>query len=617
MNGLGNRFSRENYGLPKPLIPVLGKPMLFWLLDNLNLKPVNSIIMPYTSLLDNYNFQSQLLERYPDVNFQFIPLSYSTRGAAETIQIALQTLDQADLLYNFMLMDCDTFYFQDIVSDYQTSNNPNTIFYFTDIQDQPIFSYITLQEGQVTDIAEKRRISDFANCGVYCFSSGRLLLDYCNKLLNTQLTVNNEYYVSGIYKKMLEDGMEISSCLVRNFHCVGTPEQLKIFCENYSDVEPQRFCFDLDSTLVSHPTVPGDYTTCQPLENNIKFLQMLKNRGHYIIIHTARRMKTHKGNLGAVVQDIGELTLQQLKQYNIVYDEIYFGKPWADYYIDDKAINCHQNLEKQLGFYDTTVASRDFNTLQIEHNTVTKRGKISGERYYYNQILEYPELVKYFARVIESSVEHLVLQKIPGLNFSYLYANNCLTLSQFELMLNALYKLHTTRIDYEPDKIITGVKNKIAERFRSYDYSKFGDSNNLYNQIMDFLTKFYNKHQIKPGIIHGDPVFSNVLIDSQNHITFIDMRGTIGADLTIAGDPVYDLAKVYQSLSGYDFILNGRGGQPDPELMNFFQDWIKEKYNLDSDDIRKYSASMYFSLIPLHDNNKCQKYFKLAEDLIH
>jgi hypothetical protein len=66
-------------------------------------------------------------------------------------------------------------------------------------------------------------------------------------------------------------------------------------------------------------------------------------------------MKTHKYNLGAVIKDIGLITLEQLNNFDIPYDEILFGKPLADFYIDDLAVNCNLNLEKQIGFYNSKI----------------------------------------------------------------------------------------------------------------------------------------------------------------------------------------------------------------------------------------------------------------------
>jgi len=109
------------------------------------------------------------------------------------------------------------------------------------------------------------------------------------------------------------------------------------------------YCFDLDGTLVTDPVVPNDYSTTQPISENINVVRELKRRGHKIIINTSRRMKTYNGNVGAALRDIGLVTLQSLQAMNIPYDEIFFGKPYADYYIDDKAMDafaCYKLLDE-------------------------------------------------------------------------------------------------------------------------------------------------------------------------------------------------------------------------------------------------------------------------------
>lgn len=53
-------------------------------------------------------------------------------------------------------------------------------------------------------------------------------------------------------------------------------------------------------------------------------------------------------------------------------------------------------------------------------------------------------------------------------------------------------------------------------------------------------------------IIHGDPTFSNMLVDEQNKVWLIDPRGYFGSSL-LYGDPMYDWAKLYYSVVGnYD-----------------------------------------------------------------
>lgn len=93
---------------------------------------------------------------------------------------------------------------------------------------------------------------------------------------------------------MMENGIPYIGLPIdeEDFTIVGTPEQLKAFLRSVKlgrlgcdvQMKKRRFCFDLDMTLVGAPKVSGDYTTCPPIEHNIKLVQQLYNAGHYIII---------------------------------------------------------------------------------------------------------------------------------------------------------------------------------------------------------------------------------------------------------------------------------------------------------------------------------------------
>ncbi len=80
------------------------------------------------------------------------------------------------------------------------------------------------------------------------------------------------------------------------------------------------------------------YADVAPIPGAAEKVRGLKAAGHKIIIYTARHMKTCQGNAGLVIARIGPMTLDWLKRHDIPYDEIYFGKPWADVYIDDNAV---------------------------------------------------------------------------------------------------------------------------------------------------------------------------------------------------------------------------------------------------------------------------------------
>lgn len=98
-----------------------------------------------------------------------------------------------------------------------------------------------------------------------------------------------------------------------------------------------RIVIDLDGTICPIKEKDQLYSELQPLPGAVEKLRELKDSGHYLIIMTARNMATQEANLGKVMKNIGKITLDWLEQYQVPYDEIYFGKPNAHIYIDDRA----------------------------------------------------------------------------------------------------------------------------------------------------------------------------------------------------------------------------------------------------------------------------------------
>jgi capsule biosynthesis phosphatase len=98
-----------------------------------------------------------------------------------------------------------------------------------------------------------------------------------------------------------------------------------------------RIVIDLDGTICEVRQENQSYESLLPLPGAVQKITELRSRGHYVIIATARNMQTCESNLGLVMKNIGKITLDWLAKHGIQYDEIYFGKPNADIYIDDRA----------------------------------------------------------------------------------------------------------------------------------------------------------------------------------------------------------------------------------------------------------------------------------------
>ena len=612
IGGIGQRFQDEGYLMPKPLISVLGKTMIYRVIDNLNLNDEDTIYIVYNNQLKEFNFENLVKFYFPKKNIKFISLDHVTKGASETILYGLNEMPVKELEKEFLVLDCDTFYEEDILEQYRKSDNKNMIFYFEDKQTNPIFSYIKLDSDEwVTDIKEKVKISNWANTGAYGFHTGRTLKQYIEKLSG----ISTETYTSYVYQEMLKDNLVIKGQQVSKFSCVGTPLQLQIYCnKNKHNSEPLRICFDFDNTLVSYPTIPGDYYSVEPIQRNINFLKLLHSLGHTIIIYTARRMKTHGGNVGRVVADISRVTLDTLDKFDIPYDEIYFGKPYANFYIDDLAVNPSISMNQAIGVYDTEITPRTFNKVDYNKDKIVKTTSNPGEIYWYQNI---PQEYEYmFPHVYDIKGNQITMENIEGVSLSYLYTNKLLKVEQLMNLIKQLNKLHShkTKVDKYP-KVYADYVQKLRDRYNSNRelYNKYIHAESIFKKLDTLL---YDYDGVVYSVIHGDPVFTNVLQTEQG-LKFIDMKGKIDDELTIIGDTYYDLAKVYQSILGYDFILNDI--ELDNVYINEFKIAFENLFNKEGlRNLKIITASLFFTLMPLHteDQDKFAKYFKIINTLL-
>jgi HAD superfamily hydrolase (TIGR01509 family) len=244
LGGKGERFAKEGYSQPKPLINILNKEMIFYVLDNLELCQNDKIFIIYFSDLDKYNFTNILGKKYKENSF--IPISYQTAGAVETLYNGLNKIINLSDNKKCVLLDCDTFYTQDILSIARTIPD-NLVFYTKKYDESPIYSYISLNsENKIVEIKEKVKISSNANTGCYVFNNIDILLYYCNYVLDNKITFNGEPYTSCVIDQMIKTndfvGYELDETKVFS---LGTPSELQRFINN-SFV----FLFDLDGTIV-------------------------------------------------------------------------------------------------------------------------------------------------------------------------------------------------------------------------------------------------------------------------------------------------------------------------------------------------------------------------------
>jgi CMP-N-acetylneuraminic acid synthetase len=126
-----------------------------------------------------------------------------------------------------------------------------------------------------------------------------------------------------------------------DFHDIDTADEfdhvaalMQNGCEERPGLAPddgtKTFCFDIDGVIAT--LTPGnDYAQAGPRLAIIELLRRLYDAGHRIILFTARGTMTG--------MDWRRLTVLQLQQWDVPFHELRFGKPAADFYIDDRMLS--------------------------------------------------------------------------------------------------------------------------------------------------------------------------------------------------------------------------------------------------------------------------------------
>ena len=106
-----------------------------------------------------------------------------------------------------------------------------------------------------------------------------------------------EYYLSNVINKMIGAGTTFAALAAERHALCGTPAALESFMEEVAagralNKVKRRFCFALDSVLVTEPAVEGDYSTVLPIAKNVQLVRELKGNKYNFQQFSADHLRT-------------------------------------------------------------------------------------------------------------------------------------------------------------------------------------------------------------------------------------------------------------------------------------------------------------------------------------
>ena len=233
MGGLGARFRKAGYTVPKYMIEARGKTLFEWAMLSLTGYAGEAgqyiFVVMKDEKQDVEKFINIQCERLALTNYHVIIIDYLTDGQATTAMLARKywQSDNALLIYNIDTyvepgeMNSDELKGDGFIPCFQAEGDH--------------WSFVRLDDaGRVVEIKEKERISNHCTLGAYYFRSCRLYSDLYNEYYGRpHELVNGEKYVAPLYDYLLSKGGEIyiSDVPSEKVHVLGTPEELKQFLE--------------------------------------------------------------------------------------------------------------------------------------------------------------------------------------------------------------------------------------------------------------------------------------------------------------------------------------------------------------------------------------------------
>jgi dTDP-glucose pyrophosphorylase len=229
MAGAGSRFAQAGYTFPKPLIEVHGKPMIQVVVENLNID-ANYIYLVQKEHYDKYNLKYMLNLITPGC--KIVLVDGLTEGSAVTTLLAKEFIDNDEPL---VMANSDQFVewnSNEVLYAFNADQIDGGILTFEAYH--PKWSYAKLDEnGFVSEVAEKKVISNLATVGIYFWKHGSDYVKYAEQMIAKDIRTNNEFYICPVFNEAIADGKKIRCKSIPKMHGLGTPEDLDEFLRNY------------------------------------------------------------------------------------------------------------------------------------------------------------------------------------------------------------------------------------------------------------------------------------------------------------------------------------------------------------------------------------------------
>lgn len=221
-------FSIEDYGYPKPLIEIAGKPMIEHVINNLTqeISFKKIIFIVKQDECDKYHLDNTLNLLSP-IKPEIIKLRSDTKGALCSVLLAIDSIGNEEPL---VISNADQLFDGGIgepIKHFLGGNLDAACLTFNSVH--PRWSYVRLDhQNLVVETAEKRPISRHAIAGLYMYKRGLDFVKHGMDSIKYGASIDGQYFISPVFNNFILANKKVGHFKVLNdqYHTLYSPQKV-------------------------------------------------------------------------------------------------------------------------------------------------------------------------------------------------------------------------------------------------------------------------------------------------------------------------------------------------------------------------------------------------------
>ena len=269
MAGMGKRMRPHTLTIPKPLIPVGGKPIVQKIIEDL--EEVCGEGITEVAYIIHRSFGAAVEQKLKDVAAKLgakgtIYYQDEALGTAHAIMCAKESLEG-----NTLVVFADTLF----KAGFKLDRNKDGIIWVQKVEDPKPFGVVKVDANNViTDFVEKPQefVSDLAIIGIYYFKDGAYLRSELQYLLDNNIREKGEYQLTNALENMKQKGYKFEPGKVTEWLDCGNKNSTV-----YTNSRILSFMLDAKEKMVEADLVNENSTIIQPsfIGKNVKIIRSI------------------------------------------------------------------------------------------------------------------------------------------------------------------------------------------------------------------------------------------------------------------------------------------------------------------------------------------------------